>query len=50
MEQNYAVVEISTDLIVNVIWWDGETPYDPGEGFEVLIMPEGKWIGDLYHS
>lgn len=35
MTSKYAITNQSGD-VVNVILWDGVTPYDPGEGFSVV--------------
>ena len=45
----YLVYEKETGLCVNVIIWDGESPYDPGDGLEVEIMPAGSlaWVGSV---
>lgn len=47
MDKRYLVYEVETGLCVNVIIWDGVTPYDPGEGLAVEIVPEGSlaWAG-----
>ena len=42
--RNYLVVDESGE-VVNIILWDGETQYDPGEGRTVLVQPEGVGIG-----
>ena len=37
-EQTWAVVDLATSKVVNVIVWDGETAYDPGEGLELVSL------------
>jgi hypothetical protein len=39
----YAVIQ--GGVVVNVILWDGETPYDPGEG-ATLVQSDTLQIGD----
>lgn len=34
----YAVLN-SDNVVVNVIEWDGVTPYDPGEGLTLQFVP-----------
>lgn len=41
MSQAYAVVDISTNMIVNTILWDGESEYDPGEGVFLVLLTQG---------
>jgi hypothetical protein len=38
--RRYAVVD-GEGLVVNVILWDGETPYDPGDGLELVRLEDG---------
>lgn len=48
-----AYLEYKTEdgLIVNAIVWDGEAPYDPGEGRAVVpVGDSGAWIGWTYHA
>jgi hypothetical protein len=42
----YATVD-SSNTVVNVILWDGVTPYDPGDGF-ILIQSDNAQIGDVW--
>ena len=45
----YAVFEIATGLIVNVVLWDGEALWNPGEGFDVIPLGNsGAGIGWTY--
>ena len=39
----YAVIE--NGVVINVIVWDGVTPYDPGEGITV-VQSDTLNIGD----
>jgi len=42
---------IEDGLIVNAIAWDGETPYDPGDGMALVSLGEsGAWIGWTYNA
>lgn len=47
MDKRYLVYEKETGICVNVIIWDGETEYNPGEGLELEIVPAGSlaWAG-----
>jgi hypothetical protein len=40
----YAVIDID-GTVVNVIVWDGVTPYDPGEGLTLVPMAEDSTVG-----
>lgn len=47
----YAVFEIATGLIVNVVLWDGEAQWTPGEGLDVVALGDsGAGIGWTYSS
>jgi hypothetical protein len=41
-EKVYQVINIETGEVVNLIVWDGVTPYDPGSGYrlELYIPPD----------
>jgi hypothetical protein len=41
-EKVYQVIDIATGEVVNLIVWDGVTPYDPGPGYrlEEYIPPD----------
>jgi hypothetical protein len=46
----YAIVD-SNNIVVNVIVWDGVTPYNPGPNMTLINIPEGVdcaggWIYD----
>lgn len=40
----YAVVD-GNNRVINAILWDGESEYDPGEGFD-LVRSDTLQIGD----
>ena len=40
IKMNYAVID-STGLIVNVVVWDGITPWEPPAGHSVVQLTEG---------
>jgi len=44
----YAIVNTATDVVENVIIWDGETPYEPNEGYIVVSASDQVSIGWLY--
>lgn len=47
----YAVFEIATGLIVNVVLWDGEALWTPGEGLDVVVLGDsGAGIGWTYSN
>ena len=51
MSRDNAYLEYRTEdgLIVNAIVYDGEQPYDPGEGRAVVPLGDsGAWIGWTY--
>jgi hypothetical protein len=43
---------LNTDgLVINVIIWDGTTPYNPGQGDTLIALtdaPQGAWTGWTY--
>lgn len=43
----YLVYRIKDGVCVNVILWDGESEYNPGNGFALEIIPPGSlaWTG-----
>ena len=43
MDTQYAIVE--NDEVTNVINWDGEEPYTPAEGQELLELVDGVFVG-----
>ncbi len=45
MTSNYAMVQNAT--VINVCLWDGVTPFKPGDGITVILIPDGSpaWIG-----
>ena len=43
MATQYAIV--SNDEVVNVINWDGEEPYTPEEGHELIELTGGVFAG-----
>jgi hypothetical protein len=47
---NYAV--INGGNVINIILWDGVTPYNPGIGFSLVEIPNGTnvCIGYTYNS
>lgn len=48
MSNRYAIVQSNT--VVNVIVWDGESPWTPPEGTEAIHAPDGCGIGDIYNG
>ena len=45
--EKYALIENGT--VVNVILWDGVTPWDPPEGQTAVALAEtGAWLGWTY--
>lgn len=47
MDQRYAVIQDSDNLVVNVIIWDGQTEWSPPEGCFV-VQSDTLNIGDTY--
>jgi hypothetical protein len=47
---NYAMVE--NGVVVNIIVWDGVTPYNPGPQYTLVIVPDGVFcaIGYLWDA
>ncbi|ANR79980.1 hypothetical protein BBB57_18035 [Kosakonia sacchari] len=44
MTAKFAVVD-ATGNVVNMVMWDGETPFIPGDGFTLVKAGEGFIIG-----
>jgi len=40
MSERYLVLDAS-GTVVNVVQWDGEAPWEPGEGLTLTPSPEG---------
>ena len=48
---NYAVITISGNKVVNIIVWDGDTSqWGPGKGHSTVKLKPGMWcdIGAIY--
>ena len=51
MDSAYLEYRTEDGLIVNAIVWDGEAPYDPGEGRAVVPRGDSEaWIGWTYNA
>ena len=37
---NYALIDIQTTSIVNIVVWDGITLWNPGEEYDKVLIPE----------
>lgn len=45
----YAIVEDATGVVVNIVVWDGVTPWEPPAGTTVVEDVDGvAWIGGTY--
>jgi hypothetical protein len=46
----YAIVDSSTNLVINRVSWDGEINWSPGDGFAAVRVddPTQGSIGDTY--
>lgn len=44
----WLVVDIASNAIENIVLWDGNTNYHPGEGKDLRADYPGASIGDLY--
>lgn len=44
----YAIVNTTTNVVENVIIWDGETAYEPNAGYIVVEAPDQVSIDWLY--
>lgn len=42
--QRYAVVAVATNAVANIVLWDGESPWLPGEGFTVRAATEADEV------
>ena len=45
--QNYAIIDLATNIVDNVAVWDGVTEWDPGEGF-IAIQSNTAQAGWTY--
>lgn len=45
--KRYLLIDDETGIVENVILWDGISPYDPGIGKSLEIIPAGSsaWVG-----
>lgn len=41
-EKKYEVVDDATGEVVNIIVWDGVTPYDPGNGLSLRLITDDE--------
>ena len=46
--QNYAIVNTSTNLVVNVSLWDGVSEWSPGPGL-ITVQDDDAIIGQIYN-
>jgi hypothetical protein len=45
----YAIIQKSTGIVMNIVAWDGQSAWSPGNGFEVVaIGNSGAGIGWTY--
>lgn len=42
MNMRYAIVE--NGAVTNFVVWDGETPYTPPDGAQLIQIPEDVWV------
>lgn len=48
MNQNYCLIDTSTNIVINVVWWNGDTnAWQPPEG-TIAIQSDTAGIGWLY--
>lgn len=45
--QDYAIIDLTTNIVTNVALWDGVTEWDPGEGF-IAIQSNTAQMGWTY--
>lgn len=45
---NYAIIDTSTNLVVNVIIWDGNPPWQPPTDTIAVPLSDGAGIGWSY--
>lgn len=43
----YAIIEVSTGIVINMTLWDGVSEYNPGSQYE-LVQTDVAWIGWSY--
>lgn len=46
--KRYPIIDVATNIVINVSQWDGVTPWSPGEGF-IAIQSDVAEIGDIYN-
>lgn len=44
MINNYALVDTATNIITNVIVWDGKPPWYPPDGFIAVLIPQDQGV------
>ena len=47
MNQNYCVIDEYTDIVVNIVVWDGVTPWEPPAG-TFAVQSDTAGIGWIY--
>jgi len=45
---NYAIIDTTSNLVVNVIVWDGNPPWQPPDGTIAVPITDGAGIGWSY--
>ncbi len=45
---NYAIIDSATNLVVNVIVWDGKPPWQPPSGCIAVLLRNNAGIGWSY--
>ena len=45
---NYAIIDNATNLVVNVIVWDGKPPWQPPSGCIAVLLRNNAGIGWSY--
>ena len=41
----YAIIDTATTVVVNIVIWDGQPPWEPEDGQIAVLIPEGSSAG-----
>jgi hypothetical protein len=43
--KTYALIDTATTVVVNIVAWDGQPPWEPGDGQIAVVIPKNSSAG-----